>query len=399
MRILYIHQYFKTPEEGGAIRSYYIASALVEAGHEVVMLTSHNQRRYEVKRINGIDVHYLPVFYENRLSTPGRSKAFLQFVWQAFRLLLRLRPFDICYASSTPLTAGLPALLAHRWLKLPYLFEVRDLWPEAPIQLGYIKGAWAKKILRKLEEVLYHQARAVIALSPGIARGIAKVSPLSPVHLIPNMADCRFFSPSTKGKLATAATGLPALENNFVVSYLGAAGQANQLEYLLEAARACQEHKLRVRFLLAADGGRLDTLKKQACLSGLQNVTFVPYGNKEQVRSFLNLSDAVYTCFGPQPVLETNSPNKFFDGLAAGKLSIVNTGGWLKELVESRQCGFYTKAEDPQDFAFQLSPFLANKALLKEYQQNARSLAENTFSRDLLCRKVVELVEQQGRSA
>ena len=112
MRILYIHQYFKTPEEGGAIRSYYIASALVEAGHEVVMLTSHNKRRYEVKHINGIEVHYLPVFYENRLHTPGRSKAFLQFVWQACRLLLRLRPFDLCYASSTPLTAGLPALPA-----------------------------------------------------------------------------------------------------------------------------------------------------------------------------------------------------------------------------------------------------------------------------------------------
>lgn len=400
MRILYIHQYFKTPQQGGPIRSYYIASALAEAGHEVVMLTTHNKKTYEAKQVDGISVHYLPVFYENSLNPLARSRAFLQFAWQACRLLLRLPPFDLCYASSTPLTAGLPALFARRWLKLPFLFEVRDLWPEAPIQFGYIKNPLAKKALRQLEQALYRQARAVIALSPGIARGIAQSSPSSPLHLIPNMADCRFFSLSAEEK-PTEIPGidLSVLDNKFVVSYLGAAGAANRLEYLLMAARACQEQQLGVQFLLAAEGGRLASLKNQASLSGLRNVAFVPYGNKEQLRDYLSLSDAVYTCFGPQPVLETNSPNKFFDGLAAGKLSIVNTRGWLKELVEAGPCGFYTQPENPLDFVLQLRPFLESRALLTTYQQNARRLAEQQFSREALCRQAVQLVEQQGKRA
>ena len=394
MRILYIHQYFKTPEEGGAIRSYYLASALAKAGHEVVMLTAHNKENYEVQHINDIEVHYLPVYYSNRLSTLGRSKAFLRFLRQARRLILQLAPYDLCYVSSTPLTIGLLALYARQRLKTPYIFEVRDLWPEAPIQLGFIKNTALKKSLKKLEKMLYNRALAVVALSPGIASGIKKAAPTAAVHLIPNMADCNFFKPAPKEE---AFARLLGAEDSFVISYLGAAGPANQLEFLLEAAQACQAHQPAVKFLLAAEGKDLDGLKEKAAQTSLKNVLFVSYGSKEQVKNWLSISDATYTSFAPFPVLQTNSPNKFFDGLAAGKLSIVNTRGWLKELVEEHRCGFYATPEKPQDFVEQLKPFLENNLLLQEYQQNARRLAEEEFSRELLSRKLLGLIEEEGK--
>jgi glycosyltransferase involved in cell wall biosynthesis len=392
MRILYLHQYFKTPEEGGAIRSYYLASAMAKAGHKVILLTSHNQKAYEVKEIKGIEVHYLPVFYSNNLSAAGRGKAFLRFLWQARRLVAKLAPYDFCYVSSTPLTIGLLALYVRQQFRIPYIFEVRDLWPEAPIQLGFIKNGLLKKLLHRLENTLYNKARAVVALSPGIARGIIEHgTPSAKVHLIPNMADCSFFEPAPINQPLSRQMGT---EGFFVISYLGAAGLTNHLEYLLEAAQACQEHGLAVKFLVAAEGGKLEGLKKEAARKSLKNVIFNFYGSKEQVKEWLSISHAVYTSFGPHPILQTNSPNKFFDGLAAGKLSIVNTRGWLKELVEENHCGFYTQAEKPEDFVKQLKPFLENSHLLEAYQQNARRLAEERFSRKLLSRKVVRLIEE-----
>ncbi len=396
MRILYLHQYFKTPEEGGAIRSYYLATALVEAGHEVVLITSHNKEVYELHHINGIEVHYLPVFYSNSLSATRRSRAFLQFLWQARDLIGRLAPYDLCYVSSTPLTIGLLALYARRQLKTSYIFEVRDLWPEAPIQLGFIKSRLLKKLLYKLEDYFYRQAQAVVALSPGIACGIKQRTPSARVELIPNMADCRFFKPSPIHAPLARQLGT---ENCFVISYLGAAGLSNHLQYLLEAARACQQHRLAVKFVVAAEGSKLNELKEDARQAGLTNIIFGTYGSKEQVKKWLSISHAVYTSFGPYPVLQTNSPNKFFDGLAAGKLSIVNTRGWLKEVVEEKRCGFYTSPENPLEFVKQLKPFLENSQLLQEYQSNARQLAEENYSREMLSSKVIQLVEETGEKA
>lgn len=389
MRILYIHQYFKTPEEGGAIRSYYVATALVKEGHQVTMITSHNKEHYEELEIDGIQVHYLPVYYDNELNNLERSRAFLRFLRQAKSLIDQLVPFDVCFASSTPLTVGLLAIYVSRRYKIPYIFEVRDLWPEAPIQLGYITNTALKASLRKLEQQIYDKANMVIALSPSMAEGVRKVNPSIPVHIISNMADCEFFKPTPKsGSFAR----IYDLEDSFVVGYFGAAGVSNHLEYLLHAAQRCQLYRLNVKFLVAAEGSQLNDFKEEVEITHTRNIVFVPYGSKQQVQNWLTLSDAVYTSFGPFPVLQTNSPNKFFDGLAAGKLSIVNTKGWLKDLVEENRCGFYANPEDPEEFVAKLKPFLNNPSLLADYQHNARRLAEEQFSRKLLSKELVKII-------
>lgn len=390
MKILYLHQYYKTPEEGGAIRSYYIASALVEAGHEVEMITSHNRERYEEREVEGIKVHYLPIQYTQEFSSLERSKAFLRFLRHARTLISQLVPFDLCYVTSTPLTVGLLGIYVKQRYKIPYIFEVRDLWPEAPIQLGYIRNAALKTALRKLEKKIYIRAKAVVALSPGIAESVRKQKGPQGVYMIPNMADCHFFRPAPKN---ASFARLFNLEDSFVVGYFGTAGPANHLEYLLHAAQECRLQNLPVKFLIAASGNQLDELKEMAEQTRAENVVFVPYGSKQQVQNWFTITDAMYTSFGPYSVLQTNSPNKFFDGLAAGKLSIVNTRGWLKELVEDYRCGFYANPEDPEEFVSLLKSFLENEALLKEYQENARRLAVEQFSRELLTKKVKDLIE------
>lgn len=387
MKIIYLHQYFKTPEEGGAIRSYLISRALVQAGFQVEVITSHNQKGYICKNIDNIKVHYLPVYYDNKLGTLFRIVSFLKFTWRCYfraRSILRQNK-DIpclCYATSTPLTVGWVALKLSQWLKLPYYFEVRDLWPQAPVELGVIKHQWIKRNLYQLEQRIYQGAQKIIALSPGMAASINRTITTEKVTMVSNMADCDFFKPSNK-----------TLGNSFVISHIGTVGVANHLEYFIEIARLAQKTRLdQLQFWIIGEGKCLEKIRCQA--KSLKNVIFHAPTNKAGVKKILDQSQATYTSFLQKPVLETNSPNKFFDSLAAGKLSIVNTKGWLKELVENNQCGFYANPLEPTHFIQQISPFLKNPALLKESQQNARNLAENLFSTEQLTQKVVYLVKQ-----
>jgi len=152
VKILYIHQYFRTPEEGGAIRSYYLAKGMVDNGIEVELITSHNKAHEEVKMIEGIKVHYLPVFYDNDLGFLKRVFAFYKFMRLVRKKAREIEHIDLCYATSTPLTIGLSALKIKKELGVPYYFEVRDLWPEAPVQLGVIKNRFIKSYLELLEK-------------------------------------------------------------------------------------------------------------------------------------------------------------------------------------------------------------------------------------------------------
>jgi glycosyltransferase involved in cell wall biosynthesis len=392
MKIIYLHQYFLTPEQGGAIRSYHLAKSMVEAGYEVEMITSHNHAHYHYANIEGIKVHYLPVYYENNLNFIGRITSFLKFIYRAYEKATEIEDVDYCYATSTPLTIGLIALWLRRLHRIKYDFEVRDLWPEAPIQMGVIKNFFVKKYLFYLEKKIYSKAERIITLSPGIMEAVHKKVPNKEIHLIPNFSDCDFFHPEEKS---------PALEEKFtvkgkfVISYFGALGKANHLEYLLEAAREASKHSLEnVHFIVAGKGSELGMIKEKVKKYDLHNINFVGFINKERLHDLLNITDAVYISFANKPILETTSPNKFFDGLAAGKLMISNTKGWMKELIEKNECGFYYNPQNPADFVLKLLPYIHEANLLKKAQTNARKLGETEFCKDRMIEKFLAIINE-----
>ena len=233
MKILYIHQYFRTPEEGGAIRSYYLAKGLVEHGIDVELITAHNSPTAVTKNIDGIKVHYLPVFYDNDQGFVQRIYAFFKFMRLVRKKAREITNVDICYATSTPLTIGLSALKIKQDQNIPYFFEVRDLWPEAPFQMGVIKNKYLKKYLKNLEKQVYRNASQIVALSPGIKEQIESEGSDKPITVIPNMSDVEFFVPEEK---SVEMEELFKVNGKFVVSYFGTMGLANHLEYLLAVA-------------------------------------------------------------------------------------------------------------------------------------------------------------------
>ncbi len=378
------HQYFRHPGEGGAVRSFYLARHLIETGHEVVVFTGHNSESGQ-KRIHGISVEYLPLPYENNFGFGKRIRSFLKFVYYAIKRSKQYPKPDLNYVITTPLTTGIIALWLKRTRKIPYAFEVGDLWPEVPIQMGVIKNRLAQKWLYAFERRVYKKAKHLIGLSPGIKDYIEyscdfKVKAIN----IPNLSDCDAFQPHLREEAVSQ-------QFPFRISYIGTFGIANQLETLIEFARLCQQKELPIQFNLMGEGGREEELK--ALSKDLSNISWMPFGSHQIVKTLLQASDGVYVSFQDIPILGTGSPNKFFDGLAAGKLMIVNFEGWIKDLILENECGLYHPPGDPEDLLKNLLSFMQSPSLLETYQKNARTLAEVEFDKNKLLEEWLDFIK------
>jgi glycosyltransferase involved in cell wall biosynthesis len=362
----------------------------VEKGNRVVVITTHNEKVYREEKYEGIEVHYFPIAYENRFRFYSRAWSFIKYVFASIRLSKKFRDFDFCYAISVPITIGISAIWIKQRFKIPFYFEVGDLWPDAPIQLGFIQNYFLKNFLLYLEKRTYKSAKAIVALSPAIQSAIEKKVPGKKVVMIPNMADTDFYFSEAKKSSSQKKFGV---ENKFVVSYIGALGIANGLDYFLECARASQKNSLPIHFLLCGDGVMLDYLSATKIKLQLENLSIIPFQDREGVKEIMNVTDACFICYKPVAILETGSPNKYFDGLAAGKLILINFGGWIRNEIEENQCGVFLNSNQPSEFSKKILPFIENPSLLVESQQRARKLAEAKYSRKKLSETFISLFQ------
>ena len=395
MRILYLHQFFITREGIGGTRSYEFARRFAASGHEVRMVTAGEGGRL----VDGIEVVGVAGAYADYMSAtalphPRRIAAFLRFAAGSALAALRSPRPDVIYATSPPLTMALPALLAALRHRAPFVFEVRDLWPEAPIQMGALANPLPRAAARALEWLAYRRAAAVVALSPGIREGVlgAGVSP-ERVELVPNAADLELFRPDADGRGLRTRLGLG---DRFVCAYFGAMGEANDLTAVIEAAVLLRERE--IAFVMLGGGKRRPALERLALERGADNVLFLdPVPDKGSVAELAAASDACLTIFKDVPVLATNSPNKLFDTFAAGRPAIVNMNGWMRELVERHEAGLYVRAGDASDLADKVARLAANPDLARRLGRNARALAERQFDRDRLAERLLALLERTAR--
>lgn len=400
MKIIYIHQYFTLPSEPGGTRSYWISRALAERGDKVVMITSTNKFHPEAKieNIDGIEVHYVKNDYSNYMSKIAKLKSFVRFFVKSINEAKKEKDVDIVFATSTPLTVGGVALALKRLKKWPYVFEVRDLWPEFPIQIGAIRNKMLQKLLRKFEKRIYDRSNHVVALSPGMKAGvIAAGTPEEKVTMVPNMSKPEEFFPHEPDIKIAEEFGINLYKFNII--HFGSMGRANGLQYIIEAAKIARERGIKdVEFLFMGDGATLPELQKLTEEYDLENVKFLGNHPMKTVSEVVNLCDASITSFLNLPILQTNSPNKLFDSLSAGKPIIVNSAGWTKDLVEQDDCGFFVDPDSPADFVDKILLYKDDKDRLKRWGENARKLSETTFNRSILANKVAEVIEESYKS-
>ena len=401
MKIIYLHQYFYTPNMVGVagVRSYELGRRLVAKGHQVQMVTSDTHakvgasRDWYVSEESGIKVNWLPVPYSNKMSFKKRIGAFIRFAWKSSWKAASLEG-DIIYATSGPLTIAIPAIFASFIKRKPLVFEVRDLWPEGAIQLGVLKNPFAKFFARTLERFVYGYSNHIVALSPGMKDGIVAsgVSP-SKVNVIPNASDLDFFDPSAIG---SASRNKFQLDNKFALAYFGTMGLANGLEYVLDAAAILKQRgNKNILFILHGDGMQRAALEERVESEGLNNVTFSgPVESKAEVADLAAAVDVCMTIYSNYPVLATCSPNKLFDTFAAGRPALTNMPGPLQDLLEENNCGAFVDPNSPEDLAdtaVEMSKLSVEA--IDQMRRNSRSLGERVFSRAMLADKLALILE------
>ncbi len=388
----------------GSTRSYEIGRRLAAAGHQVDIVTSWQEaterRGWFTTEVEGMRVHWLPVRYSNHMGYGARIAAFCRFAWAAARRAASL-PADVVFATSTPLTIALPAVYAARRQRVPMVFEVRDLWPELPIAVGALKNPLLRAAARRLERFAYANSSAVIALSPGMAEGVARAGfDAGRITMVPNAADLAMFRrDEARGAQFRASLGLGA--DQVLIAYVGTLGRINGVAYLARLAAACREDA-RLSFLVVGDG--LERLPVQALARELgildRNFHMLERVPKSDVPALLSAVDIATSLFLPIPEMQANSANKFFDALAAGCCVAINYGGWHAQLLREHGAGLRL-ADDPAAAAAQLSTLAADRNALRACGVNARRLAEARFSRDDLAAQVGEVLLRTaaGRAA
>jgi glycosyltransferase involved in cell wall biosynthesis len=395
MKVLYIHQYFITPDEPGGTRSYWISKELVKRGHRVTVITAARKGLDLGDRdIDGMHVIAVKNKYNNYMSATRKVWSFVNFIRQAIREAQKVKDVDIVYATSTPLTVGYIAMRLKKKRGWPYVFEVRDLWPEFPIQIGAIRNKLVIKYLRGMERKIYKNSEFVVALSPGMQDGVVAAGmPIEKTAMIPNMSKPDKFFPHEPNMEIVKQFGIDL--EKFNVTYFGSMGKANGVQYIIEAARVLHEKgDDSIRFVFMGDGSTQPKIMKLAEEYGLNSVLFLGSHPMTVVSEVVNCCDLSITTFLPLPILKTNSPNKLFDSLSAGKPIAVNSAGWTKDLVEKEDCGFYVDAEKPEDLAEKLLEIKDDKALLERWGKNSRRLSLEEFDKEILSGRVADMLEK-----
>jgi len=398
MHILYIHQYFATPKGTSGTRSYEFARRWINAGHKVTVITGHydigglkpEKGLIQKQTIDRINVIIVGTKYSHQQSFFKRLMSFSYFTVLSIYVGLKQRGVDAIYATSTPLTVGISAMVLKWFKQIPFVFEVRDQWPAIPVEMSIIKNKVLIKILFWLERKIYKSSTAIVALSPGMADGVRSVlKEEKTIAIIPNGCDTDVFRPDINGSKIRQERGW---DDKLVLLHFGAIGKANGLEFVIDAAERLKSNT-NIHFVLVGDGGEKPSLVKRIAQSSLKNVEFLDSVPKTELPRIIAACDVSMVIFANYSILQHNSANKFFDSLSAGKPVLLNYSGWQRDILEENQAGLGCNLCDLDEFVERVLYFNSHREQLIKMGQNARLIAEKKFSRDKLAAQTLLVLE------
>jgi glycosyltransferase involved in cell wall biosynthesis len=392
MNIVYIHQHFSTPRGRTGTRSYDFARHLVARGHRVTVVTGVYgasdladlvlDRRITRRHVDGIDLRIINVRHDNKQAFWRRLAAFLGFMFLSTLEVLRVRDADVVFATSTPLTTGVPGTLAH-WLRgVPFVFEVRDIWPETAVAVGALTSPVLIRLAGWAERTFYRAAAGIIVISERMADRLRKRlgAQAGKVCVIPLGTDVALFAAAAPDVAWRREHGL---EGKVVAVYAGAHGRVNALAWVLKAAARLKGDPA-LRFVLIGDGALKASLVADARAQGLANVLFLPPMAKEKLAGVLRTCDLGLMTLENLLIFDTACPNKFMDYLAAGLPVIVNFDGEAGWIARREGCGVVVPPEDPDAMAAAIRDLASDPARRREMSARGQALAAARFDRSRL---------------
>jgi len=399
MHILLIHQAFAALDEPGGTRHHELARYLAGRGHRVTIiaspvsyLTGTSLSSSQPSTGEGAGVRVLRTYTYQALhkSFVHRVFAFVSFMASSFFAGLGVKNVDLVWGTSPPIFQGVTAWLLARLKRVPFLFEVRDLWPKFAIAVGVLKSPLLIKMSLWLERFLYTHADRVMVNSPGYVAHVAEFGARR-VELVPNGADPEMFDPADKGIVFRSANHL---EDKFVVLYAGAHGMSNDLDVVLEAARLLQSQAPEIQVVFLGDGKEKPALQAQAAEMHLANVLFLPPVPKDGMAAALAGADACLAILKPIEEYKTTYPNKVFDYMAAGRPVVLAIDGVIRSVVEAAGCGIFAQPGDPSALAQAAQVLAVDRSRSRQMGLAGRKYLEEHFSRSVTAEKLVKVMEE-----
>jgi glycosyltransferase involved in cell wall biosynthesis len=390
VKILYLHQYFNTNENSGGTRSYEFSNELTKAGHEVVVITGKKTDQSSIKN-ERLKVISTNTKYSNDMGFLRRVLSFFHYILFSIILSLKVKNIDVVFATSTPITIGVPGYIISKLKRAKFIFEVRDVWPDVPIELGFINNKALIYLLKKYELFIYKHADYIIALSKGMKNNIlSKGNFKNKLSVITNLANLEMYNNiEIDEKKIKKNYGL---ENKFICIHPGTMGFVNGLDFILDTANYTKEIE-EVHYLLIGSGKEKDKLKTRVKKENLKNVTIADPLPKKDIIKVIKASDlGLMVVRNDFKILEDNSANKFFDFLAAGLPILINYEGWQKETLENNEAGFSTLTS--KEMADKIIYLNNNRTLRDNIAKNSKDIAEK-YSKKNACNKLLDIIENR----
>ncbi len=408
MHVLLIQPYFLPPGAAGSVRWNQMARHWVEAGHRVTVLagsidyltgrsyvSGENQHENDPSesRVQVIRVAMSSSYNRGRW---GRMWAYWTFFWNSLwaGLFLVEDDVDVVLATSPPLTVGLTGLILARLRRCPFVLEVRDLWPEAPVQLGYLTRPMLVRLAYRLERFLYRMATHIVALTPAFEQVLIEQKGVLAAHCttISNGADFDLTDTVLNRFDRTNFRRENQLEDRFWIIYAGAHGAANGLMTVIEAAESMQQEP--IGFLLLGDGPQKDLMQAETSWRGLANIRFLPALPKSETLRWIAAADAGLVIMQPIPIFQTMLSAKLFDYLACRKPVLTAIDGLTRQLAEKQKFGLFLDPKRPDIWHKQICLYIAQPMLVKDHGENGRQYAHQTADRTALAHRYLTILNR-----
>jgi glycosyltransferase involved in cell wall biosynthesis len=412
MRILLIHQFFLEDDDGGGSRWNEMSRIWTEAGHEVTVLAgmvhymggeSEKYRgHYFHQSTNRDGVEVIRCHVSDRYNNGflGRLWAYFSFTFSSIWGGLRRAKgtFDVIVVTSPPLFVGITAVVLSWWKRTPFVFEVRDLWPESAIDTGVLTNPLVIRFAYWFERLIYKKAKLINVLTPAFREALItkKKVPAEKIIFIPNAADFALSEELLTTFDASAFRAEHGLMNTFIITYVGAHGVANHLQQVLDTAALVRDTN--VLFLLIGDGMKKKELVSEARRRELTNVRFVDSVPKREVFRYILASDLGTSVLKKVDTFKTVYSNKTFDYFSCKKPVLMAIDGVSRDLVEQAGAGTFVEPENPADFAQKIRVYLNNPELVKSQGENGYRYARQHFDREKLALQYLGLITQVASS-
>jgi glycosyltransferase involved in cell wall biosynthesis len=399
MHILLVHQLFLHTEDAGMTQHHAYARHLVARGHRVTVLAGTRSyltgeevtlhRRQVVEP--GLEIIPCRQWGRVHRSFAWRTLGFLSFMASSLVAGLRVPGVDVVWTTSPPLPQVCAAWALSVLKGRPWVFEIRDVWPEVAVQMGVLRNPLLVGIARIAERFLYRRADRLVVNSPGFLPHLAqhRVSE-DKIEVVPNGVELEDFDPQASGAGMRAAH---CLEGRFVAMYAGAHGMANDLMTVLRAADRLRDLP-EVVIVLVGDGREKARLMAAAESMALENVRFLPAVPRREIPGMLAAADCGLAVLRPIPLFATVYPNKVFDYMAAGKPVVLGIGGVIRDLIEDAGAGIALVPGDADGLAQAIRSLAGDRPRGRAMGARGRACVEARFDREHSAERMERILTQ-----